>query len=114
MYLRMSGFPRPCRPCCPPCNILLSVNLCVCFNGRSYLQAVENLKAEDSELDRSKPFVPNLESSDQLVESEESVLEGNKRGRVEIDATPLPVRKKARRGKKVDENVEPVSLSGDK
>lgn len=81
------------------------------LNARSYLQAVENLK--DDELDRSKPFVPNLESSDQLME--ESLLEGQgskKRGRVPvIDATPLPVRKKAKRGKKVAEaeNVDPVS-----
>lgn len=69
---------------------------------------MENLK-QDSVLDRSKPYVPNLESSDQLEESQ--VEEGVQR--VEIDATPLPVRKKYKRAAKTtkkqrDENKPPT------
>lgn len=44
------------------------------------------------DLDSSKPYVPVLERSSQLVE--DTIIEESK---VEIDATPLPVRKKARK-----------------
>ena len=73
------------------------------------MQAVENLKTVNGDLDRSKPFVANLESSDQLVEDSFLSCDGQ---RVEIDATPLPVRKKGKRGnkRKIEqvENKEPV------
>ncbi len=77
--------------------------------SRSYLKAVENLS--ESELDRSKPFVPVLETSSQL---EDSSGEGSE-PQVVINATPLPVRKKGvKRSKKAatakDENKEPVSV----
>ena len=80
---------------------------------RSYLKAVENLGSSGhGELDRSKPFVPNLESSSQLDDSSTEGTSG-----VVIDATPLPVRRKGvKRAKKEaassphkDENKEPVS-----
>ena len=45
------------------------------------------------ELDQSKPYVPLLERSSQLME--ESIL--SESARLEIDATPLPLRKKARK-----------------
>ena len=45
------------------------------------------------ELDRSKPYVPVLERSSQLIE--DSVLDESTK--MEIDATPLPLRKKARK-----------------
>jgi hypothetical protein len=45
------------------------------------------------ELDQSKPYVPLLERSSQLME--ESVL--SEAAKLEIDATPLPLRKKARK-----------------
>ena len=45
------------------------------------------------ELDQSKPYVPLLERSSQLME--ESIL--SEAVKLEIDATPLPLRKKARK-----------------
>ena len=45
------------------------------------------------ELDQSKPYVPLLERSSQLME--ESIL--SEAIKLEIDATPLPLRKKARK-----------------
>jgi hypothetical protein len=57
---------------------------------RSYLKAVENHLDVAADLDRSKPYVPNLESSSQLEESSS----GNEGPVPTIDATPLPVRKK--------------------
>ena len=45
------------------------------------------------ELDQSKPYVPVLERSSQLIE--ESIL--SEAAKLEIDATPLPLRKKARK-----------------
>ena len=45
------------------------------------------------ELDQSKPYVPVLERSSQLID--ESILD--EETKLEIDATPLPLRKKARK-----------------
>lgn len=44
-------------------------------------------------MDQSKPYVPLLERSSQLME--ESIL--SESVKLEIDATPLPLRKKARK-----------------
>lgn len=63
---------------------------------RSYLQAVEgrgdrsNVKED---MDCSKPYIPVLERSSQLIE--DSVLDES--AKMEIDATPLLLRKKARK-----------------
>ena len=61
------------------------------------MQAVEGREGgksgEKDELDQSKPYVPLLERSSQLIE--ESILDESMK--VEIDATPLPLRKKARK-----------------
>ena len=80
---------------------------------RSLLQSVESLDA-CKEADCSKPYVANLEASSQLEES--SSFDN---GGVVIDATPLPVRKRTRRGRlkakeeteHKDENKEPVSIA---
>ena len=71
---------------------------------------VENLGP--GELDRSKPFVPNLESSSQLEDSSS----GNEAVPVRtIDATPLPVRKRGvKRGRKAaveDAENKPPAVS---
>ena len=57
------------------------------------------------ELNHSKPFVPVLERSSQLID--ESFTESD--GRPVIDATPLPVRKKTKRGIFKGKNVEEVA-----
>ena len=44
-------------------------------------------------MDRSKPYIPVLERSSQLID--DSVLDESTK--MEIDATPLPLRKKARK-----------------
>ena len=44
-------------------------------------------------MDRSKPYIPVLERSSQLID--DSVLDESTK--IEIDATPLPLRKKARK-----------------
>ena len=44
-------------------------------------------------MDQSKPYVPLLERSSQLIE--ESIL--SEADKLEIDATPLPLKKKARK-----------------
>jgi len=54
------------------------------------------------ELDFSKPYLPILERSSQLMES---VLEEST-DRVVIDATPLPLRKRAAKRKRKEDKAE--------
>ena len=53
---------------------------------------------KESMLDLSKPRLPLLETSSQL--DDESLSVGGDEQRVEIDATPLPLRKKRRKAAK--------------
>ena len=55
---------------------------------------MEDKGSVKEDLDASKPFIPVLERSSQLME--DTIVDESK---LEIDVTPLPVRKKARKAK---------------
>ena len=78
---------------------------------RSYLVAVTNtLTSEPTELDNSRPLLPILESSSQLME--DSLL--SETPRIEIDVTPIKLKKRKKRAaaskKQEKENVVLVSI----
>lgn len=77
-----------------------------CLSLRSCLEELEKQCEADVEggaLDRSKPFIPLLDRSSQLMDDTVSSETGS---RLVIDATPLPVRKKAKTRKRAKEDEE--------
>ena len=78
------------------CGYMIDIIIFTCTLYRSYLEAVGGHGGKSTvkdDLDLSKPYVPVLESSSQLID--DSFLDES--SRMEIDATPLPLRKKARK-----------------
>ena len=72
-----------------------------CLISRSHDQAVnrsDHSTDSTTDLDRSKPYVPVLERSSQLMEDSE--LDST---RIVIDANPMPLRKKAKRKRKQEQ-----------